>query len=294
MRLDFKLCFRFLGGVMFIIFSMNLEAQHVQWNMTLKSSPGNQLFPSWSENGHYLLFQSDLSGNQDVFMLNTKTDSIIRLTSQTTDEEHPVWVPGRSAVVYDSKRNGQYHLYYLDLKIRKEKLLFKRNIQSREASFSPTKQLVVFSGLIQIENNWGIFSYDFIYNNLNTLVRWQEGDAAFPVVSPAGKIMVYQVKNSMNKDVWFTANWYGDDQKQLPNGTGRPSWSPDAWRLYYARRNGDKWSIYSVRQNGEGLMVVATFKQPVADPSVSPDGKKLAYSIKTKKGWKIQISDLGF
>ncbi|MBN2638614.1 MAG: PD40 domain-containing protein [Bacteroidales bacterium] len=292
MRNYMNLLPRFLVMIFSIVLISGSKAQTNQLNTILSKESGNQDFPSWSNNGRYLVFQSDKFGNQDIFMLDAQKDSVIRLTYNISDEEHPVWVPGKDAIVYDAKRDRKYHLYYLDLKTRKERLLFKRNIQAKEASFSPTRQLVVFSGLIPIEDNWGIFSYDFIYNNLNTLIRSQDGDAVFPVVSPTGKVLVYQLNNQMNKQVWFTSNWYGDQNKQIANGKGRPVWAPDAWRLYYTGRIGDQWLIFSVRQDGKDVLSVQSFSYPVKNPSVSPDGKKIAYVAFTNEVWKIQIMKL--
>lgn len=269
----------------------SVSAQNSALNLVLRNLEGNQSFPSWSQDSRYLIFQSDVSGNQNIFLLDTKNDSVRQLTFAVTDEEHPVWVPGKNAVVYDSKREGKYHLYFLDLKTGKEQLLFKRNLEAREASFSPSRQLVVFSGLTPVEDNWGIFSYDFVYNNLNTLIRPQ-GNAEFPVVSPGGRKLIYQLHNVMDRNVWYQSNWYGDDQQLVLNGSGRPSWSPDAWRLYYGAKDGANWSIYSVRQNGQSVLRVATYDSPVVEPAASPDGKKLAFSLKTKNGWKIQIIEL--
>lgn len=285
---------KWIAGVFLLlslVLSKNLCAQNGSVNLILRSLGGNQTFPSWSQEGRYLVFQSDVSGNQDIFLLDTHNDSVRQLTFAVTDEAHPVWVPGKKAVVYDSKRNGKYHLYFLDLETGKEQLLFKRNLEAREASFSPSRQLVVFSGLTPIDDTWGIFSYDFIYNNLNTLIRPQ-GNAEFPVLSPSGRKLMYQLHNVMNRNVWYQSNWYGDDQYRMNHGSGRPSWSPDAWRLFYCGKDGEHWSVYSVRQNGEGVLRVATYDDPVADPAVSPDGKKLAFSLKTKNGWKIQIIKL--
>ncbi|MBN2614958.1 MAG: PD40 domain-containing protein [Bacteroidales bacterium] len=276
--------------VLLLSLSIGLKAQNA--NSVLRNLKGNQTFPSWSPDGRYLLYQSDVFGNQDVFLLDVQTDSVHRLTFAASNEEHPVWVPGKNAVVYDSKRNGKYHLYLLDLNTGKERLLFHRNVEAREASFTPNRQLVVFSGLTPVEDSWGIFSYDFVYNNLNTLIRPQ-GNAGFPVVSPGGRKMVYQLRNVMNRTIWYQANWYGDDQQLVNHGSGRPAWSPDAWRLYYAGKDAENWSVYSVRRNGQSVLRVATYDSPVSDPAVSPDGKQLAFSLKTKNGWKIQIIKLG-
>lgn len=114
-----------------VMFALSLHAQSAPENNVLKYFSGNQQYPSWSTDGRYLVFQSDHAGNEDIYLYDTQRNIVIQVTHMATDEEHPVWFPGKDAVVYDSKRNGKYSLYYFDLKTGKEKPLFKRNIQAR-------------------------------------------------------------------------------------------------------------------------------------------------------------------
>jgi TolB protein len=274
-----------------VMYTLSVSAQSAPENNVLKYFSGNQQYPSWSTDGRYLAFQSDHAGNEDIYLYDMQRNIVIQVTHMSTNEEHPVWFPGKDAVVYDSKRNGKYALYYFDLKMGKEVPLFKRNIQAREASFSTKKQLVVFSGLTPFKDVWGVYSYDFLYKNLNTLIQ-NQSMAAFPEFSPDGKRLVYQAEDVMHRKNWYIANWYGGDNIKMTQGVGKASWGRDSWRLYYAHRDGYRWALFSVCRDGSQLKRVAIFNTPVATPVVSPDGKRLSFAQKTEKGWKIEFLNL--
>lgn len=266
-------------------------AQSVTRGKVINSgSKGNQIFPAWSPSGRYLAYQSNQNGNWDIFIYDLKTKKTIQVTSSLTDEMHPVWVRGKYALVYDSKKNGAWHLYFKNLKTGRERLLFHNNIQAREASFSPTGRLVAFSGFDPSTSHWQIFTYDLVYNNLNVITEIY-GDAFFPVFSPNGRFLAYYMQNFTGHNFIQLTNWFGNFNKRLSTGRGRVSWTSDSWRLIFVPNNGSE-SIVSVGEDGSGFEQIKDSGLPMSCPAVSPDGKKIAYSINTAQGWKIVIANL--
>jgi Tol biopolymer transport system component len=252
---------------------------------------GNQLFPAWSANGQYLAYQSDQNGNWDIYVYNLNTHQIKRVTSSLSNDEHPVWIDDKDALAFDSNRTKGWHLYYKNLKTGKEKLLFHKNIQAREASFSPSGRLVAFSGYDQTTDHWQIFTYDLVFNNLNLITK-EQGDVSYPEFSPNGRFLAYHVHDYNNRDLIKLTNWFGDFCKILHQGRGKVSWSPDSWRLFFVPGNHGHESIASVGHDGTSFLLILNANTLVTNPAISPDGKKIAYAKKTPGGWKIVIENL--
>lgn len=247
---------------------------------------GNQMFPSWSGDGE-MVFQSGKKGRQNIFLYNPAKDTVVALTTDSSNEQHPVWVPGKEAVVYDADRSNGFRLYYLNLKTGKERSLIPRKIASREASFTPSRHLVVFSGFDDRSQKWQIFSYDFVYDNLNRLTN-ENGDCSFPVFSPDGKKIAYLVRNDDGRTKLKIINWYGELLKTVKEDVrGRISWSVDGWRILFVSGKGKTFSILSIRNDGSHEEKIFTSPHPLCCPAVEPFDKKLTFSMKDEKSFHI-------
>ncbi len=247
---------------------------------------GNQMFPSWSEDGR-MVFQSGEKGRQNIFLYNPAKDTVVALTTDLSDEQHPVWVPGKEAIVYDADRGNGFRLYYLNLKTGKERSLIPRKIACREASFTPSRHLVVFSGFDDRSQKWQIFSYDFVFDNLNRLTS-EKGNCSFPVFSPDGKKIAYLVSNDDDRPKLKIINWYGELLKTvIENVRGRVCWSTDGWRILFVSVRGKTFSISSMRNDGSHEEEIFTSQLPLRCPAIQPSDKKLTFSMKNDKSFHI-------
>ncbi|HFB62063.1 MAG TPA: hypothetical protein ENJ69_03670, partial [Bacteroidetes bacterium] len=175
-------------------------------------SGDNQLFAAVSPKG--ILFQWNKNGNSGLYFILPDRDTLPAFSHRRIRPQHPVWVPGKEAIVFDTGVNKNSRLVYFDLKTKQMRLLLHRKIACREASFTPSRHLVVFSGFDDRTGNWQIFSYDFIYDNLNRLTA-EKGHCLFPVFSPDGKTILYTFQDPDGHSRLKSINWYGDSRKSL-------------------------------------------------------------------------------
>ncbi len=247
---------------------------------------GSQMFPSWSEDGE-MVFQSGEKGRENIFLYNPVKDTVVALTTDSSGEQHPVWVPGKEAVVYDANHGDGIRLYYLSLKTGKEHSLIPRKIACREASFTPSRHLVVFSGFDDRSQKWQIFSYDFVYDNLNQLTNGNN-DCSFPVFSPDGKKIAYVVRNDDGRTELRIINWYGELLKTVKEDVqGRISWSSGGWRILFVSVKDKTFSISSIRNDGSHEKEIFASSHPLCCPAIQPFNKKLTFSMKNEKSFHI-------
>ncbi len=76
---------------------------------------------SWAPDGKRLVFSSiDMSGNNDLYILNTETQQLQKLTDDYYDDRDPAWSPRGDQIVFSSDRTpfgrqGTYNLFAYNL-----------------------------------------------------------------------------------------------------------------------------------------------------------------------------------
>lgn len=265
-------------------FSMaGLSAQEIVIDSGLQIlRPGSdEFFPAWSADGSCILFQSVSLTSSDIFLYMVATDSVIQLTQNMGINRHPVWHPDGKHIVFERVQSGEVHLYKMDLRTGALSRLFDRDIQSRDASFQQDGRLVYFTGYDAVHERWHIYSYDFIYDNLNLLNADQER-CENPSVSPDGKKILYQQSLPQSSDASLVvSNWYGDVSMTYEAFDIRDAlWSPAGLKiLFISPRDEEKGELYSIWTDETHLERLTFDGYEIRHPSVSPDGQKLVLSV---------------
>jgi Tol biopolymer transport system component len=287
---------RFLLIVLLFLLFGFVEAQPFSIDSTCQriSLTGDELFPKWSDDGSQLLFQANQNGNWDLFLYDLEKDSLRQLTIDPANEQHPVWVPGRQQIVFDSDRGGIDYLYRMDLESGEVDFLFRREIVCREASFTPSKRLVYFSGFDPHSEAWDIYSYDFVSDNLNHLTR-SKGDCMLPSISPDGKQVLFQRKSrTYPYNRLALLNWYGNPEGEIDSIPAMdPAWGPGGLKIYFVSGQEDlQGEVYSIWKDGTHLARLAKDGLKVRTPAVSPDGTKIALAVLQENSFDIFIISL--
>lgn len=249
-------------------------------SQSVSGTIGNNTNPAWSPDGSKLLFQSDRNLSWDIYMYLVEKDSLVHVTTSKFNETDPVWFPGRNSIVFTSDESGEEQLYVLDLTSGEQKLLFNRNIQCREASFSNYDTMVTFSGYDENSKTWQVYTYDFKYNNLNKLTKL-EGNCSEPALSPNGKQIAFTYSNQLNaaQSSIYVVNWYGDfDFQSTETALFNPSWTPDSFRIIYVNAD-NGYTVSSMQHSGGSIFDIYQDVVVQKNPVISPDGKYMAVSI---------------
>ncbi len=252
---------------------------------------GDELNAEWSHNSKYLLFQSVFEDRSKVYLYQVDSDTLLCLSELDYNLRNPVWHPDGDKVVFDSDKAGWDYLYVLDLKTSEVTTLFNRKIKCRNASFSDSPRQVYFTGYDEITHRWEIYSYDFIYDNLNRLTNYKLGND-YSDISSDGKHIVYCKENPFNSTKSMVViNWYGEHVIGFDDfNVEDPSWDPAGFKLFFVSDMDNKEKeLYSIWKDGSHLDRLTNDQISVACPVVSPDGTKIAMSILTESGWDIII-----
>lgn len=279
--------------IILIVVNCHVYGQYlnVDDGRNITGMPGDELNAEWSHDSENLLFQSVYKGSSSIYLYRSDNDTALCLSKLDYNFRNPVWHPDGDKVIFDSDKKGADYLYVLDLKTYKVKPLFNRNIKCRNASFSVSSRQVYFTGYDELTDRWEIYSYDFIYDNLNRLTDFRLGNSDADI-SRDGKQIVYCKANPFNGTKSMEViNWYGENLIRHDKfNAENPSWGPSGLKLFFVSHlDNENEELYSIWKDGSHLERLTNDEIRVACPVVSPDGTKIAMSVLTESGWDIYV-----
>ena len=245
----------------------------------LTNHPAQDRYATYSPDGQQILFESNRTGNWDIYIMNADGANPQRLTHHDSLDRRPSWHPNGKKIVFESTRNGEHALYQLWLKNRKVK---KINILMKGtpmfAKYSPNgKQLVIGhqkseeAARILLINKKGKIKKvvaDFGYRT------------AFPNWSPDGQsLLLHSRHETNNKDDEIYRIKIDDLKiKRLTNWHKHnfcPAWSPNGQQIaYVTSMENNRPEIYIMNRDGSNAQRITNNKEGDTLPNWAPNGKK--------------------
>jgi Tol biopolymer transport system component/DNA-binding winged helix-turn-helix (wHTH) protein len=100
-----------LGGavIAYLVFrssppSAQLSSQRKLWQLTFE--PGLEIEPAWSPDSRFVAFSSDQSGNFDIWVRSLGEGNSIQVTKSAAHDWQPDWSPDGQSLVFRSEREG--------------------------------------------------------------------------------------------------------------------------------------------------------------------------------------------
>lgn len=93
------------------IYVMNPDGTSQQ---RVTSGPGADIWPDISQNGRYIAFTSNRSGNNEIWVLELATGDLSNVSNHTGDDNWPRWSPNGQQIAFHSNRDGNYNLYVVN------------------------------------------------------------------------------------------------------------------------------------------------------------------------------------
>ena len=152
--------------------------------------------------------------------------------------------PNGQMVAFDSKRSGNYRIYFLGTQDNEQ---FRYEIIGEQADWSPDSQKIVYrSGRDGTTGIW-ISNRD---DSGHTLIT-NGGSDSFPAWSPDGETIAFSRDEEGNTDI-YTVNIDGSNLQRLTDAPGPdtlPTYTPDGQIIFRSARTGN-WGIW--KMNGDG------------------------------------------
>jgi len=239
-----------------------------------------------SLDGQWIVFDSNLSGNQDIYKMRIGDGEPEQMTSHASNDFLPAWSPDGQEIAFYSFRNGNRDVFVMSADGGSLQQLTKDPAQERYPDWAPDgKQIVFYSDktgrqelyLISKKNrlNWGEPRQLTFDGGMHG--KW----------SPDGQLIVY-VNN--RRSLWVVSSNGGDpqllflstDRAQTP-APEYPAWSSDGKMIYYKAYDAEgRSSFWAIPVIGGKTKSLVRFDDPYRRSSrkeFATDGKRLFFTM---------------
>jgi len=272
----------------------------------LTYSPGLDVYPSISPDGNSVAYSSYKTGSLEIYVKQLIPGSReIQLTSDGKQNLEPAWSPDGRFIAYSSKdRGGIWIMPALGGIARQITEFGSRPAWSRDGSmitFQSEPPSDLLGNSIAISTIWVVPSQAGNAVPV-TQVGKPSGGHNSPAWSPDGKRIAFVSYEANADSVLWTVSIESADLRQIAKlrVLNDPFYSPDGEYVYYrAPTPGSNFGLWKVRISppagepvGEPVLVLDPGSGALSFPTMSADGKKIAYSLlsSTSNLWSVPVS----
>jgi Tol biopolymer transport system component len=251
-----------------------------------------------SPDGKWLVFDSNRSGNQDIYKMPIGGGELEKLTTHPSDDFLPSWSPDGKEIVFYSFRNGNRDIYLMTADGRSIQQLTDDLAQERYPDWSPNGNQLVFYSDKTGRQELYVISRESKNLEWGTPRQLTFDRGSFCKWSPDGRFIAYISGNSLR----VISPEGGDPQVLVSNQDPAylpvpifPAWSLDAQTVYYKARDLEgRSSFWSISIFGGTPELLIRFDDPSRKSNryeFDTDGSRFFFTL-TESQSDISVMDL--
>ncbi len=251
--------------------------------------PAQPAAPSSIPASQRLIFQSNRSGDFEIYAINADGSGLTNLTNNPARDEHPAWSPDGFRIAFLSDRDGTVALYVMDADGTDVSFL-SANIGQElpEFSWAPDSRRIAYISDGDNYSDIHLINVDGSEDRNLTDSKSGNWDVSW---SPDGQWITF-VSNRMDWGGWqiFAIDVNGNGLVNLSDGSGgSPRWSPNGDRIAYYHGSENNIDIYSMNPDGSDKTNLTP--HPAIDSSFrwSPDGSMIAFKSNRDGDYRLYI-----
>lgn len=269
----------------------------------------NNAFPYFSPDDNKIVFQSDRTGNWQIFLIDADGAEEVRLTNNKHQDEMPVYSASENIIAFTSTRDDSTHknrlnknrnIYLMDLSTGS----VARAIENEADDWYPAlvekgEQLVFVSEMddnrdVPFHEKWSdIYIKDFERSTVLRLTQ-NEADDGSPSVSSNGKWITYTSNFTGNYQVYRMSLKGGlaEQLTFLDGNCGAPHYSHDGKKIVFFSENENNYNIYMMNNTGRKLEQLTNSSAQDGYPTFSSDKRKILFHSNQSGKYQIYWIDL--
>ena len=238
-----------------------------------------------SPDGQRLLFNSDRSGNQDLWIMPVEGGDMQQLTTEPMPDWAPMWSPNGEDIAFYSYRSGNRDIWVMPASGGAARQVTRDEAQDAFPAWSPDGRELAFDSVRG--GNRDIWMIPVEGGEARRLTEHPNVDRS-PSWSPDGKWLVFESNRTGQASLWRISS-EGGEPEQLSERVGfDPRWSLDGNRIYFLSA-GERWNIWelSVEEGAERPLTDLVGKRgDLGGDTLATDGKHLYF------GWREDAADV--
>ena len=246
----------------------------------------NEVFeanPMYSPDGAWILFESDVTGNRDIWRMPATGGEAQQLTSYEGFDTAPYWSPDGTRVVFESDRSGFKNIWVLDVNGPQADpiQLTSGSWDDADPVWSPDGTLIAHESNRDKDHGTDIWVSPVDGGPAIRLTT--TGDGIYHRTadwSPDGTRLVFESNRGDGYSALHTMPAVGGPVTRITPSSGyegHPAWSPDSEEIVYESKLTGVMEIYSIPAGGGQPYQVTTGGG--FWPRYSPDGTSIIYCV---------------
>lgn len=243
------------------------------WRVELAPLRPGDTDPAVSPDGHRIAFVSTRDGNEEIYIANSRTGTVRRLTRDRRPDRRPAWAPHGRSIAWQSGPPDAADLYVMRADGERKRLVVGGQGDDVDPAWSPDGNRIAFSstrgGTRQL---WAVAAL----GGEPVQLAQTRGRVRAPAWGPGGLRIAFALESGSGSDIWALTVADGSTRK-LTRGSGwdsRPDWSPRGTHIAFARAAKGRSSIWVVGADGApGRPVEGS--DGLADPDWTPTDRSL-------------------
>jgi Tol biopolymer transport system component len=224
------------------------------------------------KNGNWIAFNSRMSGNADIYIVDVHGDSLTQLTTGTAHDLFPSWSPDGKQIVYQTNEGGDQELAIIDIATKDVRKLTSNVCDDWGPAWSPDGAWIAFYSNCDGERE--IYKIRPNGNDREQLTFTAGPYNWFPSWSPDGRKITFSSNRSGHYMV-YVMNADGSNPKALADGCVS-YFSPDGNQILYGVYCNDTDDLMLMNADGSNQHAIIDGYQ-CKNATWSPDGTKIVF-----------------
>jgi Tol biopolymer transport system component len=192
----------------------------------LTDSTSNDGWPTWSPDGKRIAFQSERSGNWELWVINVDGTGLTQLTHHPEEDAHPDWSPDGTRIAFTSRRGGDRDIWVMNADGTNPVNLTNSKGRDRYPMWSPDGKQIAFN--TRRDGDQEIYVMNADGSNQRNVTNSPNSTEGLADWSPDGKRLVLYSGRTGNKEIFIldlaTGKW--ENISRDPASDEFCTWSP--------------------------------------------------------------------
>ena len=226
-----------------------------------------------------IAFQSDRSGNYEIYVMTRGGAPLVRLTNTTAANGQPSWSPDGAKLAFTSDRDGNREIYVMNADGSGQTRLTNNSATDDVPAWSPDGTKIAFAS--DRDGNSEIYVMNADGTNQIRLTNNAATDY-WPAWSPDGAKLAFESDRDGNLEI-YVMNADGTNATRLTSNStedSSPAWSPGGtWIAFSCDPDGTaSLEICVINADGTNLVRLTNNPAPDGSPASSRDGTKILFT----------------